>query len=106
MHLTDAGGWRIQMDKYPKLTTDVAFRTESDWQKWWDGKDRKYLPEGTPGAYGGYFTKEDIREIVDYATARHINIIPEIEFPGHSDEVFVAYPELSCAGKPYTTGDF
>ena len=75
-------------------------------QKWWDGKDRKYLPEGTPGAYGGYFTKEDIREIVDYATARHINIIPEIEFPGHSDEVFVAYPELSCAGKPYTTGDF
>ena len=106
MHLTDAGGWRIQMDKYPKLTTDVAFRTESDWQKWWDGKDRKYLPEGTPGAYGGYFTKEDIREIVDYATARHSNIIPEIEFPGHSDEVFVAYPELSCAGKPYTTGDF
>ena len=106
MHLTDAGGWRIQMDKYPKLTTDVAFRTEYDWQKWWDGKDRKYLPEGTPGAYGGYFTKEDIREIVDYATARHINIIPEIEFPGHSDEVFVAYPELSCAGKPYTTGDF
>lgn len=106
LHLTDAGGWRIQMDKYPKLTTDVAFRTESDWQKWWDGKDRKYLPEGTPGAYGGYFTEEDIREIVDYATARHINIIPEIEFPGHSDEVFVAYPELSCAGKPYTTGDF
>lgn len=49
MHLTDAGGWRIQMDKYPKLTTDVAFRTESDWQKWWDGKGRKYLPEGTPG---------------------------------------------------------
>lgn len=106
MHLTDAGGWRIQMDKYPKLTTDVAFRTESDWQKWWDGKDRKYLPEGTPGAYGGYFTKEDIREIVEYATARHINIIPEIEFPGHSDEVFVAYPELGCTGKPYTTGDF
>ena len=106
MHLTDAGGWRIQMDKYPKLTTDVAFRTESDWQKWWDGKDRKYLPEGTPGAYGGYFTKEDIREIVDYATARHINIIPEIEFPGHYDEVLVAYPELSRAGKTYTTGDF
>ncbi len=106
MHLTDAGGWSIQIDKYPKLTTDVAFRTESDWQKWWDGKDLKYLPEGTPGAYGGYFTKEDIRAIVDYAAARHINILPEIEFPGHSDEVFVAYPELSCSGKPYTTGDF
>ncbi|MDD2953046.1 MAG: family 20 glycosylhydrolase [Parabacteroides sp.] len=106
MHLTDAGGWRLQMDKYPKLTTDVAFRTESDWQEWWDGKDRKYLPEGTPGAYGGYYTKDDIREIVEYATSRHINILPEIEFPGHSDEIFVAYPELSCEGKPYTSGDF
>ena len=106
MHLTDAGGWRIQMDKYPKLTTDGAFRTESDWQLWWDGKDRKYLPEGTPGAYGGYFTKDDIREIVDYATSKHINILPEVEFPGHSDEVFMAYPELCCTGKPYTCGDF
>lgn len=106
MHLTDAGGWRIQIDKYPGLTTDVAFRTESDWQKWWDGKDRKYLPEGTPGAYGGYYTKDDIREIVDYAIAKHIDVIPEIEFPGHSDEVFVAYPELCCEGKPYTSGDF
>lgn len=106
MHLTDAGGWRIQMDKYPKLTTDVAFRTESDWRKWWDGRDRKYLPEGTPGAYGGYYTKDDIRDIVAYATAKHINILPEIEFPGHSDEVFFAYPELSCSGKPYQDGDF
>lgn len=106
MHLTDAGGWRIQMDKYPKLTTDGAFRTESDWQLWWDGKDRKYLPEGTPGAYGGYFTKDEIRAIVDYATSKHINILPEIEFPGHSDEVFMAYPELCCTGKPYTCGDF
>ena len=87
MHLTDAGGWRIQMDKYPKLTTETAFRTESDWRKWWDGRDRKYLPEGTPGAYGGYFTKEDIREIVKHAASKHINIIPEIEFPGHSEEV-------------------
>lgn len=106
MHLTDAGGWRIQMDKYPKLTTETAFRTESDWRKWWDGKDRKYLPEGTPGAYGGYFTKEDIREIVAYAASKYINVIPEIEFPGHSDEVLFAYPELSCSGKPYQNGDF
>ena len=48
MHLTDAGGWRIEIDKYPKLTSETAFRTESDWRKWWDGRDRKYLPEGTP----------------------------------------------------------
>lgn len=106
MHLTDAGGWRIQMDKYPKLTTETAFRTESYWRKWWDGHDRKYLPEGTPNAYGGYFTKDDIREIVAYAASKHITIVPEIEFPGHSDEVLFAYPELSCSGKPYQNGDF
>ena len=106
MHLTDAGGWRIEIDKYPKLTSETAFRTESDWRKWWDGRDRKYLPEGTPGAYGGYYTKEDIREIVKHAVSKHINIIPEIEFPGHSEEVLMAYPELSCSGKPYQNGDF
>ena len=106
MHLTDAGGWRIEIDKYPKLTSETAFRTESDWRKWWDGRDRKYLPEGTPGAYGGYYTKEDIREIVKHAASKHINIIPEIEFPGHSEEVLMAYPELSCSGKLYQNGDF
>ena len=106
MHLTDAGGWRIEIDKYPKLTSETAFRTESDWRKWWNGRDRKYLPEGTPGAYGGYYTKEDIREIVKHAASKHINIIPEIEFPGHSEEVLMAYPELSCSGKPYQNGDF
>lgn len=106
MHLTDAGGWRVEVDKYPKLTSETAFRTESDWRKWWDGKDRKYLPEGTPGAYGGYFTKEDIRDIVKYAADRHITIIPEVEFPGHSEEVLFAYPELSCSGQPYKNGDF
>lgn len=106
MHLTDAGGWRIEIDKYPKLTSETAFRTESDWRKWWDGRGRKYLPEGTPGAYGGYYTKEDIREIVKHAASKHINIIPEIEFPGHSEEVLMAYPGLSCSGKPYLNGDF
>lgn len=106
MHLTDAGGWRIEIEKYPKLTSETAFRTESDWRKWWDGRDRKYLPEGTPGAYGGYYTKEDLREIVEHAASKHINIIPEVEFPGHSEEVLTAYPELSCSGKPYLNGDF
>ncbi len=106
MHLTDAGGWRIQIDKYPKLTTEAAYRTESDWRKWWAGKDHRYLPEGTPGAYGGYYTKDDVREIVAYAAERHINVVPEIEFPGHSNEVLYAYPELSCTGQPYKHGDF
>lgn len=106
LHLTDAGGWRLKMDKYPRLTSHGAFRTESDWRKWWDGNDRKYLPEGTEGAYGGYYTKDDMRQIVAYAADRFVTIIPEVEFPGHSEEVFAAYPELCCSGKPYTGGDF
>lgn len=107
LHLTDAGGWRLQIDKYPKLTQEGAFRTQSDWREWWDnGKDRQYLKEGTEGAYGGYYTKDDIRDILAYAAEKHITIIPEIEFPAHSDEVFVAYPELCCAGKSHTSGDF
>ena len=68
----------------------------------WNGgikKDRTYLPEGTPNAYGGYYTKEDIREIVAYAEKRCIEVIPEIEFPAHSDEVFVGYPELLLHGQ-------
>ena len=107
LHLTDAGGWRLQIDKYPKLTQEGAFRTQSDWREWWDnGKDRQYLKEGTEGAYGGYYTKDDIRDMLAYAAEKHITIIPEIEFPAHSDEVFVAYPELCCAGKSHTGGDF
>ena len=106
LHLTDAGGWRFVVDKYPKLTSETAFRTESDWRIWWNGKDRKYVPEGTEGAYGGYFTKQDLRDIVAYAADRNITVLPEIEFPGHSDEVFAAYPELNCAGKAYEGGDF
>ncbi len=107
LHLTDAAGWRIQIDKYPKLTSEASYRTQSDWKEWWDkGTDRKYLKEGTPNAYGGYYTKDDIREILAYAKEKHINVIPEIEFPGHSEEVFIAYPELCCSGKPYTSSDF
>ena len=105
-HLTDNGGWRIRIDKYPRLTSCGAFRTQRDWYAWWDRNDRRYLPEGTPGAYGGYYTREDIREIVAYAAERHITVIPEIEFPAHSDAIFAGYPELCCTGKPYTTGEF
>ena len=106
LHLTDNGGWRIQIDRYPLLTRLGAFRTEADWLKWWEFGDRRYVPEGTPGAYGGYYTKDDIRQIVAYAAARYIEVIPEIEFPAHSDEVFIGYPELCCSGKPYTSGEF
>ena len=105
-HLTDNGGWRIQIDKYPLLTSLGAFRTQQDWFQWWDKKDRRFLPEGSQNAYGGYFTKKDIREIIAYATERHITVIPEIEFPAHSDAVFIGYPELCCPGIPYASGEF
>ena len=104
-HLTDGAGWSIQLDNYPGLTSEAAFRDQADWKTWWNG-DRKFVPEGTPGAYGGYYTKDDIREVVAYAASRHITVIPEIEMPGHSEEVFVAYPALSCSGKPYVNSDF
>lgn len=97
-HLVDGGGWRFPSEKYPLLTKKAAFRTESDWDKWWQ-KDRRFVDEGTPGAYGGYYTKADIQRVVKHAADLGITIIPEIEMPGHSNEVFAAYPELTCAGK-------
>lgn len=105
IHLTDAAGWRLQVDSYPKLTSFAAWRPQQRWKDWWYG-DRKYVDEGTEGAYGGYYTKEQMRELVEYASKRHIEIIPEIEMPGHSEEVLAAYPELSCKGEPYAQGEF
>ncbi len=105
LHLTDGGGWRLQMDQYPELTQKAAFRTESDWTEW-AHTGHRYLPEGTKGAYGGYFTKDDMREIIAYAAERQITIIPEVEMPGHSSEIFAAYPELCCAGETYKGEDF
>ena len=105
LHLTDAAGWRVETDSYPRLTSLAAWRDGALWKDWWFG-DRKYLPEGTPGAYGGYYTKEELRELVEYAAERFITIVPEIEMPSHSEEVLAAYPELSCTGEPYRHSDF
>ncbi|EJX08417.1 glycosyl hydrolase family 20, catalytic domain protein [gut metagenome] len=105
LHLTDAAGWRIEIKKYPRLTDLAAWRSGANWKSWWNG-DRRYLPEGSEGAFGGYYTREDIRELVDYARERCITIVPEIEMPSHSEEVLAAYPELSCSGEPYKNADF
>ena len=105
IHLTDAAGWRIQIDAYPRLTEFAAWRPQQTWKEWWAG-DRHYCEADEPDAYGGYYTKEQLRDLVQYAHERHIEIIPEIEMPGHSEEVLAAYPELSCAGKPYSQGEF
>lgn len=105
LHLTDAAGWRIEIKKYPLLTEFAAWRTEANWKKWWNG-ERKYLRFDEPGASGGYYTQNDIREIVEYARQHYITVIPEIEMPAHSEEVLAAYPQLSCAGEPYKNADF
>lgn len=105
LHLTDAAGWRIEIKKYPLLTELAAWRTDAIWKNWWNG-GRKYVRQDTPGAYGGYYTQEDVKEIVAYAKRHYVTIIPEIEMPSHSEEVLAAYPQLSCSGEPYKNSDF
>lgn len=105
LHLTDGAGWRLEIDKYPELTEKAAWRVGKTWKEWRDAGS-EYCPENDPRAEGGYYSKDDIREIVALAGQLHIEVIPEIEFPGHSDEVLAIYPELSCKGEPYVTGDF
>ena len=105
LHLTDAAGWRLEIEAYPRLTRFAAWRPEALWKSWWNG-GRQYADEGTEGVYGGYYTKEDIAELVSYAAERHIELIPDIEMPSHSEEVLAAYPELGCTGEAYKDSDF
>jgi len=83
-HLTEDQGWRIEIKKYPKLTETGSFRKEKDGR-----------------IYGGFYTQEDIKEVVAYAEKLHILVIPEIEMPGHSLAALAGYPELSCTGGPF-----
>ena len=104
-HLTDGAGWRIEIKKYPRLTSFAAWRPSDKLNDWWV-EGRTFCEQDDPRAVGGYYTQDDIREVVAYAAERHITIIPEIEMPGHSEEVLATYPELSCSGKPYVNADF
>jgi len=98
-HLTDDQGWRIEIKKYPLLTSVGAWRTNIGFKL--DPKaSHAYGPDGR---YGGFYTQDDIREVVAYAQARHIMIVPEIEMPGHACAALKAYPQLSCTGGPFTT---
>ena len=92
-HLVDDQGWRLAIKKYPRLTSVGAWR-----------KQPGYLDNN--GIYGGFYTQDDIREVVAYAAVRHITIVPEIEIPGHSQAALAAYPELSCSGEPGYVGYF
>lgn len=93
LHLTDDQGWRIEVPAFPRLTTVGAWRTGS-----WVGRP----PDGTPGhdgrPHGGYYTVDDLREIVAYAAARQITVVPEIDVPGHSQAAIAAYPWLGVTG--------
>ena len=92
-HLVDNPGWRLQIDAYPRLTQYTAWRPVEyfwDWEINETGGD--FVDEGTPGAYGGYYTKQDIADILEFAAERHIEVIPEIELPGHNYETRAAYP--------------
>lgn len=97
-HLTEDQGWRIEIKKYPNLTSVAAERNETIVEKNFD----PYIGDST--IYRGYYTQDEIREIVAYAADRHITVIPEIEMPGHSLAALAAYPELSCAGGPFEVG--
>lgn len=105
LHLTDGAGWRIEINKYPKLTKNAAWRTKRTWKEWWKG-ERLFSTENDPVAYGGYYTKEQAKDLVAYAAKRGITIIPEIEMPGHADEVLEAYPHLKCEHVTKMTGEF
>lgn len=94
-HLTDDQGWRFAVDKYPKLATIASQR---------NGTMLGHCPnviDHTP--YGGYYTDEEIKDIIKYAADRYITIIPEVDMPGHMMAVLAAYPELGCTGGPYET---
>jgi hexosaminidase len=98
-HLVDDPGWRIEIKKYPRLTEVGAWRADTGF-----GLDPKASTAyGPDGRYGGYYTQDDIREVVQYAAARHITIVPEIEMPGHSGAALASYPEFSCTGGPFST---
>lgn len=103
-HLVDNEGWRIEIKKYPKLTEVGAWRVDQE-DKLWDERTTNPAnafanPATAPKKYGGFYTQEDIKEIVAYATARGITVIPEIEMPAHAMSAIAAYPELSCHKRP------
>lgn len=103
-HLTDGAGWRIQINRYPQLTDSTAFRPQTDYNTWLKS-GKKFCPKDAPGAYGGYYTQEDVREVVAYARKLHIDVVPEVDVPGHSWEVLAVLPELGCTGKPYQNNE-
>ncbi|MEI8113676.1 MAG: glycoside hydrolase family 20 protein [Bacteroidia bacterium] len=99
LHLTDDQGWRIEIKKYPKLTEVGAWRVDRE-DKHWNSRPKQVA--GEKATYGGFYTQNDIREMVAYAQSRFITIIPEIEMPAHATAALAGYPQFSCTGGPFT----
>ena len=97
LHLTDDVGWRVEIKRYPKLTEVGGWRKSIGFGL----AAKNGTAYGKDGRYGGFYTQDDIRELVAYAQARYVTIVPEIEMPGHSGAALSAYPEYSCFGGPY-----
>ncbi|HWF18391.1 MAG TPA: beta-N-acetylhexosaminidase, partial [Verrucomicrobiae bacterium] len=112
-HLTDDQAWRIEIKKYPKLTEVGAWRANAALVPYDNAGDQgnahpawSAAPAsafGADGRYGGFYTQDDVREVVVYAAERHITVVPEIEMPGHSVAALAAYPELSCVDGHFST---
>lgn len=96
-HLVDDQGWRIEIKKYPLLTKVGAWRVDETNKVW---SDRPQAKEGDAPTYGGFYTQEQIKDIIKYAAERNVTIVPEIEMPGHVASAIAAYPQLSCTQVP------
>ena len=97
LHLTEDQGWRIEIKKYPKLTSIGSIRKES-----MVGHHRNHKFDGKP--YGGFYTQDQLKDLVAYAQRKFVTIVPEIEMPGHARAAIAAYPELGCTGEQYEVG--
>ncbi|SFQ29910.1 hexosaminidase [Pseudarcicella hirudinis] len=100
-HLTEDQGWRIEIKKYPELQSVSAFRDETIIGH---KKDSPHRFDGKK--YGGFYTQQEVKEVVEYARSKYVTIIPEIEMPGHAMAALAAYPNLGCTGGPYKTATF
>lgn len=94
-HLTDDHGWRLPSDRYPKLNTVGSWRVDRDAQPWGQADPPR---DGERTSYGGFYTREELQDIIDYAAERCIEVIPEVEMPSHAAALLAAYPKLSCDG--------
>lgn len=98
-HLADDQGWRIEIKRYPRLASVGAWRVDREKDPW---ENRARQMVGETATYGGYYTQDDIREVVAYARDRFVTVVPEIEMPAHCVAALAAYPEFSCTGGPFT----